>query len=534
MVSGNKVLRLAPLIPLGVAIVYFAALSTSLPRLLRAAFLVSDVASIPVLTHEVASNHAGLAVVSIATFYSSFLFNLMTKAWPFHRAIWEALSVVLSLMGVGLLAWSVWRVAGRAAGLLALALGIAVSPTVLMEFLWFRGPTWFTTVLLSFYITVLTKRDLSMKPSLAIGVPIALGVVLGLNVASDPLLGVSGALPFVVAAAASRLGLPPDSKGRLLKAVGLVSASAFVAAGLTFFGMHVMGFRVLRSTPGGPVHFATLANLKFKVSLFAMDIAGFGNGQFKSAVTSPIALGRFMAALATFFALAAPLALFRSYLKDRPSLSSNPPRFAFVVFWATCLIAVSSAFLLSSLPAEGSHSSRYVIPVFFALVALVPLWAGPGPRRLVLVAAATLICSLSLAGLSGLVKLGEANQLHREGSILMQVLDREGLTRGYSSYLHALGLTWLTDMRVGVYPVYECAYQGSPQLCPYPVNKMTGWYRGLLDQRSFLLIGEARPFELTSPAPAILGPPVKVEKAGGFSVYVYDYDIASRLLRTGT
>ena len=65
----------------------------------------------------------------------------------------------------------------------------------------------------------------------------------------------------------------------------------------------------------------------------------------------------------------------------------------FRTFWLTCALAVSVAFMVSSVPI-GLGTSRYVVPVAYALVVIVVLSAVERPvlwRRALLVAGSSVI-----------------------------------------------------------------------------------------------------------------------------------------------
>src|SRR2546425_464096 len=74
-----------------------------------------DAASIRLLAGVFAHRAGGIARVSLASYYSSFLFDLATRWLPLHRLVWEGLSLGASLVGIALMAWAAGRAAGKPA-----------------------------------------------------------------------------------------------------------------------------------------------------------------------------------------------------------------------------------------------------------------------------------------------------------------------------------------------------------------------------------------------------------------------------------
>jgi hypothetical protein len=97
---------------------------------------------------------------------------------------------------------------------------------------------------------------------------------------------------------------------------------------------------------------------------------------------------------------------------------------------------------------------------------------------------------------------------------------------GYSNWGDSSGLTWGTHERVIVRPVVECVGPDGLELCPGFQAYVPSWY--IPGQRhSFLLIDADEP-EIRS-VPAYLGKPLEVYAFESMRMYIYPYDIASRL-----
>ena len=143
------------LAPLAGAAAFAVVLALHVRRLIEGLFWNSDVASIPLIAGDVAHRSGGVARVSVASYYSSFLADFATRWLPAHRALWEGFSPTASLAGVLLLAWAAYRAAGRAAGVVTLAIAVSASPIVFYGPYVLRGPTWFTAGLLAAFVVLL-------------------------------------------------------------------------------------------------------------------------------------------------------------------------------------------------------------------------------------------------------------------------------------------------------------------------------------------------------------------------------------------
>jgi hypothetical protein len=81
------------------------------------------------------------------------------------------------------------------------------------------------------------------------------------------------------------------------------------------------------------------------------------------------------------------------------------------------------------------------------------------------------------------------------------------------------------SLRLRVYPVMDC----HATLCGFDLHMITSWYQPRPRRRTFLLYDPRLP--QPSAPPATLGKPTATHQIGAISMYVYPYDIASRMLR---
>jgi hypothetical protein len=498
-------------------------------------FWNSDVASIPVIGAELAHRGGGFAGISMATYYSSFFFELLTRHVPFHRTLWQGFSLGTSLLGVGLLVWSARRVSTRQAAVLTAVLAVAASPLVFSSYATLRGPTWFNGALLGAFLVALACAPAGAGRLLRLALTAVVGILTGINLASDPLLLVSGLAPLLAAAGAAWLLVRDRAAARL---AGYAAAAAVVAGicwSLTDAAGHALGFRI---EPTTPVRLVGWARIVSNLHLLGGDLWAFGNAEYPHRPDPLFSVAGIVTVLLAFLAVWG----LAGALRRRPPAAPEPESTAggarhrlalaaYGAFWLATGIAVAGAFLVTNLPAGGVATARYLIPISFATAAGAGLWAAhAGWRRLVAAATATVFALLSVAGFSQLVHQLRVYPPTHDAPAVIAFLEQEGLTKGYASYWDSLGLTWRSNLAVDAYPVVECGTPAAPALCKVSVNTISSWYRPVAGVRTFLVAGSpALPLSLTAAPPASFGQPVLVRHIDYYTVYVYDHDVAAQI-----
>ncbi len=524
-----QVMRMALIAPFAGATAYLLVLAANYRSILVGVFWNSDVASIPLIAGDVAHHAGGVARVSFASYYSTFMFDLLTKGLPFHRGLWEFLSIGLSLAGVVLMAWASRRAAGKAAGILTFSIGIAVSPLLLYTYFAFRGPTWFAGMLLGASLVFLaTLPEQTPRWLVAAGV-LAVGFIAGSGVASDPLVAAAGVLPFLGAALAAWLLLPGKASARVAKTALVLVGVAVASALFTYRFMPTLGFKIVLTQK---VQVVAASRILPNLKMYAEDILAFGNEEYPSTPHGVVSLPGLVVLLLALGALASPARLIPA-LRRRRDQPTKPVSLALALhlfFWLSTALIVSAAFVFSNLPTNGIATARYLPPVFFAIAGCVGVWvADLSWTRIVAAATAAVFCVLSMIGVVQFVPLLRAYPLSQAGPRLISYLQAHGLTKGYGGYFDALGLTWRSDSAVRVVPAVECGIRPARALCQMGVNTITSWYDAV-PGRSFVVIGPS--YELIGlfdPPPPELGPPAEVDKVEIFTVYVYNYDVGTRL-----
>jgi hypothetical protein len=195
------------------------------------------------------------------------------------------------------------------------------------------------------------------------------------------------------------------------------------------------------------------------------------------------------------------------------------------VYWCCSATLLTGAFLISATPVDV-FSSRYLPGLIYAAAAIIPLMAAGRPvaERAVVVGS----CAFALAAV---IAIADGRTVHSANVALTEaevnqvigIAERNHLALGYAGYWEAAPITWSSHMRVAVYPVLACG----ATLCPFYLHFISSWYTPRPNTRTFLLTSNALPF-VPAP-PASLGRASAVYHAGDLTMYVYPYDLASKM-----
>jgi hypothetical protein len=499
-------------LPLAFAAAYAAVLAATFGSVVRSLYSSADVASAPYIGELLPSAPSSAHVVlGHIPWYEGLWGELLTRGWPLHRQLWEVGPWLASLAGIALVAWATAKAAGSFASMLvAIPLVCAGAGLISYQFpVAIHSLTWVHVCLLGAFLVLVAHRG-RVHPLLWI----ALSVVSATGVASDKLLIVAGVAPFALAAAV--LGRRIFVSAAALAVVSIAGAQAIVAA---------MNAAHIRSD-SFPIHFAGWHRLGPNVRILVHALLYLFNGD----VSRPRTEARSVLGLACALVLAAAVLLALSSALRRPP--ADRVRAAHVTFWSLVGSLLAAAFVLTSVPVDR-FSARYVIAVGYAIAVLAAVAAartGLLSRSVVALAVCVLVTG-SIVGLS-------AHDLQENSSTypstvlagkLLEFAQATGLRRGYAGYWDAAPLTWETKKRVQIYPVGPCPT--APGICAFPFNRISSWYVPLPRTRTFLIVDPSRPagFErfLTR-----LGRPERSARVGRLTVFVYTYDIASRLRRT--
>jgi hypothetical protein len=183
-------------------------------------------------------------------------------------------------------------------------------------------------------------------------------------------------------------------------------------------------------------------------------------------------------------------------------------------------------------------SVRYLVPLFFVGVALLPIWSARSMRFRTWAGGG--VAAFAIWSSFAIVNATEAHAFQpaitsRLPAVISTLEDR-GLTRGYASYWDASSPTWVSDDRLMILPVAEDAQCGSPStagaVCQWSFNSESSWFIPKPNTTTFILVDPEGIYVPITPSQAIFGRPHDVVSVGDLRVYVYDYDVATRFLST--
>jgi hypothetical protein len=526
-------------------LLYLILLAHQLDSAIRITNLDADAASGPVIGElfGAAPAHANVVLGTFA-WYSTLLFDLATKWLPYHRTVWEAAPYAMVVAGAALTAWSVSQVASRwAAGLTAVLL-ISTSPATLRVELATtqHAPSWFCLALLGAFAVWLERRRSPRWPVLIVLV-LAIGTIVGVNAASDPLLDIAGVAPFGLALIATRVLAPGRDSTRAMWSGLAMLAVTGVTWAITAVVMSALS---VAREPGLHTTRVVVGHKDLhNFTLWWKSIATLGNGNYFGHALSPATVLAFVCAVISVAAVVSIPWLSWRQLRHRSSADpptggsdpltdppADPARTAFYVFWCSSAILLTLAFLFSATPVD-IYSGRYLVGLLYAAAAVVPAAvAGRVPTKAIALAGT---CVFALGAVVSIAQQGPVPAPKSNTAVTSHVADqieriatRDHLTVGYAGYWDAAPVTWATGFHVKVYPVSVCDQR--KHLCRFDLHFISSWYWPRAHAGSFLL---------TDPAlsnvwirPSDLGRPTAVYRVGRLTMYVYPYDLAARIRST--
>lgn len=499
-------------LPVLAAGVYVATVAVMFRGLVRALYWDTDAAGALVLADRL----RGHGAVSIPHFgwWTSLWWLLATRHLPGHVPLWKGTGYVFALAAAGLVGWATARVAGKWAGATAASATLVVGPDALKALLTvnFHVSTPFTAAALAAYLVLLGRNSSWLLAA-------TVGIVAGMNAASDPLLWIAGIAPFAIAAAV----LGASSRRRDVFARAAITLALTVTSALaTSALMHRLGFGIV-SADIRPAHLSDLVLNAEKLGRFTALVGGANYVLPGAYPSEPLrALVALIALIGVAAALVSPV--------RKITRGAAPLTRAYACYWATAIALLGISFVASSegtIAGEGGY--LYLLTLAPAAAAGACLLAA-GSRRgqLAVALAVAVIGGINVAGLAQ----GRADT--PKGAIgtfepaLVRLLEREGVTRGYAGYWDAHNLTWQSRERLFVVPVADCASARGPRLCPYRFFTIASWYTER-PAPSFLIVDPETGF-ITKPPPFARDAFASF-RLGPLSVYLFRYDIARRLGR---
>ncbi len=476
----------------------------------------------------------GKTVIASSGQWVSLWFGLLTAKLPLHRQLWEIAPTLLYIATSLTVGWCVSRIADRRAAILAMLLGLIASPLALLIFMAAvaHNTAYPCTALVGAYLLWLA-RAARRRRLVAFAVPVLLGIIVGACVASDLLVVVTAVIPLTVAAILA--GMQRDRRSRFLALSALTTvAVAIPTARFINEIMHSLGFFTLPT----PAVIAPLSALPVRAKYLFKGLQVLFNG-YLGGPRAPgtlhtelgIASDVFMS-MALFvlliFGICAISRLIRAALdRSAPERELQLARSLHIVYWVSSAVTACGAFWIAGETGGGTipHESYYATTIF-SVAAVVPLLLLSGSlTSLLAVMGASVYIVASFVGLTG-------NYTDIAGAIpsyvptIVEIAQANHVTVGYADFQQASSLTWNTDGRLLVRPLIECQNSPGAEICPFYQASVPSWYVPQKRHTFLLIDNDGIGFHSR---PVGLGKPLAAYRLGALRVYVYSYDIASRL-----
>jgi hypothetical protein len=524
-----------PWLPLLAAAVYAVSLVANFHSVTQSVYLAADRASAPYIGELYPhAGHGAQVVLGRFPWYTTFWIESLTRWLPAHRVWWEVGPWIGSLLGVALVAWSTARAAGRwAAGVVAVVLACASPGTAGGE--GGRLLTWqfsasqhaltfaHVAVLGAFLVFLVTRGGRVAQRSIAHWAACAgVAAITAAGLASDALLGAAGVAPFLLAGIATAALVGGPVGRRVAASTVAIPAAAVVGARLVG---HVMRTAGVIPHPGFSVSVAPPHDWGTSARQLGESVLHLFNAHFGGSTFSAEAVLQTASALVVIAAAVAALAIAARWIAGARRAASAAAETAHLAFWIAAGVLLAVVIVTTNL--AGKHdSSKYLVTLGYAIVAVLAVAAARrGWAKACLVAGACVLVagSVSVLWSAALEARADRSPLVRASGPLLRLARDQHLDHGYARYADAAVLGWRTRARVRVYPIASC-HPGAPTLCPWGFHRISSWYRPRRAARTFVVTDA-----LTRKAMRSLGKPTASFHAAGLAIYVYPYDVASKL-----
>jgi hypothetical protein len=192
------------------------------------------------------------------------------------------------------------------------------------------------------------------------------------------------------------------------------------------------------------------------------------------------------------------------------------------------VIAGILIFMLGS-PNPWTTDGRYLLGPYVGVVALIPLLLERGTGWKLVVTAAASIFALSAVyqfddGVLRQMKAGYESP--SEARAVAAYAKSEDVSVGYGNYWNSVDLMWNSNFKVNVYPIQRCA-ANKHFLCRFNEISISNWDKPHGDVRSMLVVNPTA--TQVRRREGAFGKPIAKQHIGNLTLYVYPYDIATKL-----
>ena len=263
-------------LPVVFAAIFAVGLVHDLHNVLDNLYEDADAAAAPVLAqlalHAPAGSHITLGDHG---YYEEFVTLLFTRGLPAHRALWTVGPALISLVGLAIIAWPVWRLFGAWAAAIVFAVLFCIGNLGLQSVLsWddHGNDLFHAAVLVAALVLLLPRFERLSTRRLAV-IAVALGLFSALPTSGDPLFIFWGVGPFLIAGMLAAYRLPHDAAIRLACWVGAVTLLTLIGAAAMAHIMSSAGIAA-SSAQSSLLVFATPAQLAKNIGSLLQGLTG--------------------------------------------------------------------------------------------------------------------------------------------------------------------------------------------------------------------------------------------------------------------
>jgi hypothetical protein len=519
------------LLPSVLAGIYATSFAIHLPRSISEITWSSDVASAYTIPETVVSSGTGgHTVLSASGQWLSLWFGLITARLPLHRVLWEAAPTLVFIITGVAVAWSVLQIAGRRAAVLAVLLGLIPSARALGIFMaaFDHNVVPPSTALIGLYLIWLARTGGRRS-----AVPLVVGMVIGVCLASDVLVAGASMIPMGLIALLLLWRREPSAR-RMAYSIAATLLFALPIAALTNVVMYASGYRIFPA----PASVASLSELPLRTKLMYQGLGNLFNGYLVDGrhVELGVACAVLMAVVLPLLLVTGVRTIVRFVTPPRDSGVSKPgssisqpeiesARLAHsvhVIFWTVSAIALCGMVWLTASYIHGPRE-RYYGTIVYSVAATLPLLRLKS--MFTSLVAPIGVATFFLGSLAGLQDRDFVAAPLVDASKIVAIAEAEHATVGYAEYGAASNLTWNTNQRIMSRPIVKCPHREVTPICRYPLVYVPEWFAPRR-RRTFLLLDRAAGW---TRAPDALGQPIATYALGSLLMLVYSYDIASRI-----
>lgn len=522
---------------------YLIAVLTHLRTILDSLWLSSDSDIDAVMAHLSMHAPAGtLITTGDYPHYETMAFALLTRSWPMYRVIWVLAPVFFAAVGLASVLWSTLRSFGRwPAAIVGAALvcfgggGVAklVAGGLATVFAFdAHANSLISAALVGAALVWLVPRVAGLTIRQLALAAVAIGVVGGLPLAGDSLYLAWGVAPLVVVVGLAAWRGPEDGARRMV-AFGM-AALAITALSSIIFGaiMEAQGIRGFSPSHRGFLTFATPAGMLTNLGTLLRALPSLTAGSFYGKTITTRSELEIMSAGLLFVALVAVVWTVRRRVANALPRAAGGgdvvgERFVHTTFWTTVLGAGLVVFLIGS-PNPWTTDGRYLLGPYVAIAALLPLMLerGLGWKLIVTAGVSLFVFSALYQFNAGVRQMAKGYETAGTARAVAAFAQQQHVAVGYAYYWNSIDLMWESDFKVKVYPVQRCKTDHR-SLCTFREISMSNWDTPHGNVRSMLVVNpRARQVRRVEKA---FGPPIASARAGNLLLYVYPYDIATKL-----